>query len=339
MSNETKLEDVDLDSLSQEELIKLEDEQVAADAAAGDEDNQEQQQQENRTGADETDKPTDSDEQDKGGGDDEQPEAGGDEQSAVDDEVIRHVSPPKKWAAKRVKQRELKKSLEEANQRASKADDLQAEVTTLKDELASIKEIMASKGMDFPKDDDGNPFSDEKIEEIRDEYGDDLADMMAAAAEIVSSAGKQQQVDTNADKGEQEALDPDFMTAIDDNDELTYWKENSPVLWERAVKADDEFLDADPEYQKLSYAERFKKVVESVKNDVLQNNNAKVRDSGDGGNDIPLSLSGSGGGLHNTETNSAVERVLAVNDPDKQIELYNSLPEQDRDAVDIALGI
>ena len=131
-------------------------------------------------------------------------------------------------------------------------------------------------------------------------------------------------------------VDPLLLKAIDENDELSYWQENSKPLWSKAIAMDSALL-ADPEYAKLSYSERFVKVVESVKAEVTKGATPGKLDTKV--DDPPESLSGSGGIAPIPDNNDALTRVLAAPNPEAQLKIYNALPQDDKDKVDMALNI
>lgn len=354
---------VDLEGLSLEELEALEDADAAAIAAApeGEEpefvipddgktldkdesDNDEQGTQESAS----TEEP----------GEGDQPT--GDKVQTPDDveDVVKHVSPPSKWAAERARKRELQSELEIAKEEtAVKTTEMETELTKLKGELKAIKDSLKVEGITFKDEVDANAFSEEKLAEIRDEFGDELADMMEAASKVIKqreagpSTPTPAQAETDSGQGKTTPQgdpvdDPAFNKALEGNESLAWWRSlynpdnpNDPKnsLWDKAVAQDKVFLD-DPEYTKLSYEDRFKKVVKVVSEEVETN----AKTGKDGGGDtysLPPSLSGGNGLARNDGSMEPVDKVLAADTPEKQMEIYKNLSEADRDKVDIALDI
>jgi len=58
--------------------------------------------------------------------------------------------------------------------------------------------------------------------------------MLKATSEILKASTKPE-VTAVAQPEVDPTVDPDLLKAIDNNDELSYWRENSPALWARAV--------------------------------------------------------------------------------------------------------
>jgi hypothetical protein len=250
-----------------------------------------------------------------------------------EEDLTKHIAPPSKWAAERHAKRELQRQLEETKAKAEKAEVLENEVGQLKTELEQIKAAIQDKGIISKSFDPAAVFTDEKIEEIRNEFGDELADMLKATSEILKASTKPEVVTVTQPEANP-TVDPDLLKAIDNNDELSYWRENSPALWARAVAKDDELL-AVPEYAQLSYPERFAKVVELVKNEVMEG--AKRPDETTA--EMPPSLSGAPGVPSQSTGTNALDRMLAIDDSKAQMKFYNSLPEKQRDEIDRALNI
>lgn len=369
MGNGNQETNVDLSNLSMAELEEMEDAQVEADETgkpvevelaadtteeAKATDNVESKPDEEKPGKQEsasTDEPGQAD----------QPVVEN-EPVTGDEDISKHVSPPSKWAAQRAAKRELQTELDQASEKAAKADVLETELMQLKGELESIKEQLEKQGISFSLEPD-NAFSKEKLAEVRDEYGDELADMMEAAAAVIAS--KQPGEPAAEHKGKTEANDgavpreqtpsqegkPDdyqeLEKALDANESLVWWRSlynsdnpNDPknILWDKAVAQDKEFLN-DPEYVKLSYGDRFNKVVETV-SAAVERDAKSGKDGGDVAKTVvmPSSLSGNSGAARSEGSMDALDKVLAA-DTDKQIDIYNSLSEAERDKVDMALDI
>ena len=345
-----------LDGMTQSELEALEDETVAADGENPDD----------ATPASEPAKPADPPVKDAEPAAGEKEGEGGEAKSTdepeadpvVDDELVKHVSPPSKWAEDRRAKRELSTRLDEAETKAARADVLEEELTTIKAELDWMKTAIQAKGVTLPE----TPlevFSEDRITEIRDEFGDELADMFQGTAAILqkqvdAKAPAKVDSDTKAEPAPAAAaaatpapaapvaqpatetqVDPLLLKAIDENDELSYWQENSQPLWDKAIAMDSALL-ADPGYANLSYTERFAKVVESVKADVTKG--AVTTPSADP-NKPPESLSDSGGVAPTPNTNDALEKILATDDPEAQMKIYSGLSQSQKDEVDKALNI
>jgi hypothetical protein len=346
-----------LEGMTQAELEKLEDETVAADGENPD-DVAPASQATPKAADPAKDAEPAAGEVDKGGeAQSPKTEAGIDPAAAptADDDIAKHVSPPSKWAEERRAKRELSTRVEEAETKAAKTDVLQKELDDLKGELDWMKTAIQSKGVTLPE----TPlevFNPEKITEIRDEYGDEIADMFQATAAILAKqavgavsspapAADPAPADPPAPAAASPApaaapaeptADPALLKAIDDNDELSYWQENSAPLWAKAIAKDNEMLK-DPAYASLPYAERFAKVVETVKTDVT--NSADVNLNASDPNKPPESLSDSGGIAPTPIANDALEKILAADDPNVQMKLYNALPQNQKDEVDKALNI
>ena len=254
------------------------------------------------------------------------------------EDLAKHIAPPSKWAAERHEKRQLRMQLEETAAKAQKADQLEGDLNTLKAEMDQLRQTLQDKGVvSLPKDPTAN-LTPEKIEAIRDEFGDELADMFTATVAVL----KQQAAPSTATapaapapaQAPAEGVDPELLKAIDANDELSYWQENSPALWSRAVAKDSQLL-ADPAYAQLPYADRFAKVVEAVKTDVTTaTTGAPTQMAG-----IPASLTGAAGVAPPAAGNTALDQMQAIADPAKQMAFYNAQPQKVRDQVDIALNI
>ena len=317
-----KIDESKLDDLSQEELEAMEDQAVADDAAkeaeeaAAANDNPGDDHGEKTTGDDPGEKASDTK---------------GDELVATDDstpkeeeDLTKHVSPPSKWVAKRQAAKDTKQVI-------AYAEGVEAENSELKQRLEWIETRLASKGGDAdlkPTD----VLSPEKIANVRAEFGDEVADMFQAVRSLQGVTtvedGSQAEVPVNAELDE----------AISDNDELAYWQQNSEGLWDKATSVNDKFL-SDPEYQKLSFAERMYKVVEQVKADVVAEAKTTVPDKqGADKTTPPDSLSGDLGTSPTITEKSIVDRVLAA-DTDEAEKIYKGASEAEKEKIDIALGI
>ena len=264
--------------------------------------------------------------------------------AAKDEDLTKHIAPPSKWAAECHAKKELQRQLEETQAKAAKADVLESTVNQLKDELTAIKTAIQDKGIKLPGSvkDPAAAFTPEKMEEIRTEFGDELADMIeilkaqAIKPAAPATTGQPETAVKPPAQTRTEEVDPELLKAIEANDELSYWQENSPALWSRAVAKDGEML-TDPAYAKLPYADRFAKVVESVKNDIMQ---GATKPGAQAGNAPPApSLSGAGGVPIPSNGNDPLSQMEAITDPAKQMAFYNSQPQKVRDEIDKALGI
>jgi hypothetical protein len=331
-----------IDDLSQEELMKLEDDLVAAetDGEADDTANHEPEAKPQESEGDNQEpagevKP---EQQTSQAATEDEP---GEKENTADDDLTKHVSPPSKWAEQRHAARQMREQLEAAEAKAARTDQLQEEFNALKEEIEALKASVQGGGSDGIPENPLDVFDDEKIEEIREDFGDEIANMFKATAAMLQKEqdGKQQQAAPSADDnpGQNDPdVDPDLLSAIEDNNELSYWQEKSPQLWERAVKMDEELLK-DPDYEKLSFSKRIAKVVERVKADVMAT--AQKPGKTDSGNsDIPESMPGSAGVVPPATTNNDLDRILAA-DPEKQAEIYQGLSPAARDEVDKALNI
>ena len=266
--------------------------------------------------------------------------------AAKDEDLTKHIAPPSKWAAERHAKKELQRQLEETQAKAAKADVLESTVNQLKDELTAIKTAIQDKGIKLTGSvkDPAAAFTPEKMGEIRTEFGDELADMIEILKAQAITPAAQAPTGQPAPAAPaataapaQPSVDPELIKAIEANDELSYWQENSPALWSRAVAKDGEML-ANPEYAKLPYADRFAKVVESVKHDVMQGA-TKTPGAQDGNSPPAASLSGAPGVPVQSHGNDPLSQMEAITDPTKQMAFYNSQPQKVRDEIDKALGI
>jgi len=354
MSTDSKLDDID--NLSHEELVALEDSLIEGEETGGEDAAEQNQTVVDKSESDSDDSAGTEGEQPAGGEDAAEPEVSiQDGEPATgnseEDDPVKHISPPSKWAAERQRRRELKAELDAAREKAAMAEQMEAELAELKDKLNWIEQTVERKGIDLP-DGPMEAFSDENINEIRDEYGDELADMMAAAAMIIKRQGGDnpgkampdpepepapgEKETTSAAQPNDEMVNRAISEAIESNDDLSYWREKSPALWKLAVEKDDQLLK-DPEYQKLSFEERFEKVVTEVKQDIKGGTGKAQPDQAE----MPDSLTGAQGAAPavNDNNNNALNKILSTDDPDKQLELYNRLSESERDEVDKALNI
>lgn len=343
-------------SMSDEELQALEDKMETESAQAED----------GEEGASASDQPTQEAAPDKGdqAGDGGAKDTSTDpSQAAADDgkkddssaqneeDLSKHVSPPSKWAQQRHEQKRLKNELNEFREKAARADELEEKLGTVEQEMEWIKTAIKDKGIDLPST-PLEQFSDAKIEEVREEFGNELADMFKATAAMLakgqaptaSQSTKAEPAPKDQEKPKDKAgaqedtgdeVDPALLEAIDDNDELSYWRENSPGLWKKAIDMDASLLN-DPAYLQKTYADRFTTVVEQVKKAVTS---GVQPPGGDDGASPPGSLSGSPGVAPTQQSNSALDRVMAAGSEDQQLSVYNGLTETERDEVDKALGI
>jgi len=342
-----------LEDMSQEELMSLEDETAGAD---GDEPGETPPASEPKSPDQPADKgatPEDGGEEGDGAKSPDEPAADPDTDppDGGDEDLTKHVSPPSKWAEERRAKRELKTKLEAAEGQAAKNEGLEQELTDVKSQLEWMKTAIQSKGVELPES-PLDVFSEERLTEVRDEYGDELADMFQATAAILQkNAGSSAPVPAKAtpevkpeatpaatpaaEPAAAPQVDEAMMEAIDSNDDLAYWRENSAPLWEKAVATDNKLL-ADPATAKLSYEERFAKVVQMVKEEVTSNASEGV-DTPSG--KPPESLSGSGGETPQVNNNDALTKILATDNPVDQMKMYDKLSQDQKDEVDKALDI
>lgn len=267
------------------------------------------------------------------------------------DDVQEHITPPSKWAQQRREKAELKREAEELRSKAEKADQLENELQELRGKFEWIETAMKTKGVEIPKD-PLDMVSEDKIADIREEHGDDMADLIVAfkaqfdrlspkaptppAADPPAAEPTQPPAAPAAETppAEPAGVNPAVLEAIDNNDSLSWWREKSPVLWKRAVEM-DESLSKDPEYLALSFDDRYAKVVEEVKKAVQKPASIPKPDR----DSPPANLSGSGGVVPAPTENEALRKLEAMSDPDAQMKYYESLPESLRDEVDKALNI
>lgn len=274
----------------------------------------------------------------------------------INEEEKKHVSPPSKWAEQRRQNKELLQRAEEAEKLAAEAAATSKELEDLKADFAWMKTAITAKGVELPAS-PMETFSPEKIEEVRTEFGDELADMFSATATLLQKSvdnGTAKVVEDPAKKTKvEETVEPvktsaqtddeqEMWAAVQGNDDMSYWlerandKENpSPLLWERA-KAKDTELSLQPEFAKLTYPERFAKVVEAVKADVMSGATPPVKEAKDTG---PGTDMGQGGVVSSTTPNTAYDKVMAQSDPDMQMKVYEALSQDDKDLVDKQLNI
>lgn len=316
------IKESELESLSQADLEKLEDQVVADDAAKEAEEAAAAAKDDSvakTTGDESVVKTSDANGSETVVTDDSTPK------EKEEEDLTKHVSPPGKWVAKRQAAKDTKQAI-------AYAESVAAENSELKQRLEWIETQLASKGGDAdlkPTD----VLSPEKIAAVRLEFGDEVADMFQA---VKTLHGANAVDDSSNGKGV--SVNAELEEAISDNDELSYWQQHSPGLWDRATSANDEFI-RDPEYLKLTFAERMYKVVEKVKADVVAE--AKTTVPGEQKVDKTLppdSLSGDLGASPTITEKSDVDRILEAS-PDEQVKMYNNASESVRERVDIKLGI
>lgn len=278
------------------------------------------------------------------------------EEPVIEDDEKAHISPPSKWAEQRREKRELKARADEAEEIAKAASATEQENKDLKAKLEWMTTAISAKGVDLPES-PLDTFSPEKIEEVRTEFGDELADMLQGAATILKTqqinAGTSVTAQAKAEPAKvvpdvavpavetQQEVDQSLFKAIDDNDELSYWKSRAEdptnpnsLLWDRAIAKDNDMLK-DPAFARLSYDDRFKMVVEAVKKDVMSTALPTKTTEPSGAPDASM---GSGGIAPVPDGNSPVDKILAAT-PDNQTKLYNLMSQADKDLVDMALNI
>lgn len=339
----------EIEKMSQEELLELEDQLEAGESPEADSDSTPEPPDEVAESKEpEADEGSDDDQPAAAGGEDDgadpKPKEKEPEPSSDDDDLKKHVSPPSQWAKHRHEQKALKAEAEALRAKADKADTLEQELTQLRGEMDWLKQAVAGRGVDIPAK-PSDVITDERIANIREEHGDDMADIVAALRaqanmnhETAAPAAPKEEEPPAAPAAPtppaQQGPDPAIVAAIEANDELTWWREQSPKLWQRAVDKDDK-LREDPVYLALSYEDRFKRVVDEVKKDVLQAGSTAKKDE----DSPPTSLSGSGGVAPAPIENDALAKMEAIQDPEKQLQFYNSLPEDVRDQIDQALNI
>ena len=314
------MSEVKIEDMSQDELIALEDQQVEDDAKVEEEPEVTVETPEAEVEEVKVETP------------DPDPEPVVEPEEPKED-LTKHISPPSKWAAQRQAAREAK----ETN---TKFEAINKEYDLLKQENEWLKSQAQSKGVDTsvtPQD----ILSPEKIAAVREEFGDDMADMFQAVRSLqgvkttaVDPVATEQPVTTPTVTPD--ATNDAMNSAISDNDDLAYWQENSSSLWDRAVAVNQQYL-RDPEYVKLPFDARFRYVVDRVKTDVVEE--AKEKSPEQQAVDIkpPESLSGAGS-APTIENKESVDKILDMN-PDDQAKAYNSMSESERDEIDTALGI
>lgn len=287
---------------------------------------------------------------------DQQPAAGDPEPPKTDAEIRQHTSPPSKWAKMRHKQTALQADLSEATAKAEKADHLEEELTKLRQDMAWMKSAMAGRDVKLPED-PTKALSDERLSEIQDEFGAEMADSFRAVRALLGDKAQQPAPEQKA--GEQPAAqgtdqpaqvqpgdqpeDPEvaaIRTAMESNDHLMFWAEEKPELLQRAVDVDAAWLKH-PSYLNLPYDKRFNLVVKQVQDEEVAKHGAlaEQKKEGDVNEDVPASLSGSGGSAPPQGSMTPTDRVLAAPTPEKQEEIYQTLTEPERDQVDLDLGI
>lgn len=264
-----------------------------------------------------------------------------------DEDLLKHVSPPSKWAQQRHHARDLETKLNEATTKLDGYDELQQSHQDLIKQVEWLKTAIKGQDADIPTSPD-QAYSDEKIASVRKEYGDEMGDMLEAAKAALFSNEQKPAVKDDGEEGitpapaakpqpdEQPVADPKLLEAIDDNNELSWWREKSPPLWDKAIAVDKELLK-DPAYVALPYKERFAQVVERVTTEVKAGaEQEKPLKPEDGGAPI-VTLSGQGSAPTLLDQ-GALDKILNA-DPAVQVTMYESLPENQRDQVDVALGI
>lgn len=319
---EIKVEE--MDGMSQEELEALEDKVVEADAEL---ESEPEESGDPEPKVDEPEAKTEEPETKV-----EEPEKPEFKPVAEEDDVVKHISPPSKWAAQRQALRESKAAIAEA-ERAKQ------EVETLRQELEWLKSQAMSKGVDTAIKPE-QVLSPERISAVREEYGDELADMFQAVRNlqgVKTPAESSEQPKQPSNTTESRTANTDAMNAaIADNDELSYWQEHSGKLWDRAVEVNEMYL-RDPEYVKLSFPDRFHYVVERVKKEVLEEAKTTAPTAQPDPSVPPESLSGAGS-APTVENKEIVDKILSAS-PEEQTKMYHNLSEAERDKLDEALGI
>ncbi len=320
---EIKVEE--LDGMSQKELESLEDEVVLSETETPEETTDKSEAEESKE-SEKKEVETDT--------------ASGENLTDGDEEITKHISPPSKWAAQRQALRESKTLLEE-NERINE------ELEELKLRASWVESQAQAKGVDTTKT-PADILSPEKIANVREEYGDELADMFQAVRGLngqgINNIPKQA---VPEDQNQHPAQQPipqysvdetaEMQRAISDNDDLSYWQQHSKALWDKAVETNEQFLK-DPGYVALSFNERFQYVVNKVQSDALEL--AKTTTPGKQKEDSglpPESLSGKGSAPTITDNNS-IDRILDAS-PADQAKIYAGLSEAERDKVDMELGI
>jgi len=316
-----------LEGMTQEELEAMEDKAIADDASDVTDKTVVPPKKEDDPKPDTTEVADDSN--DKGVKSDEVSEP------EVDENLQEHISPPEKWIQKRIANREAKQPQDDTGKTSEELNKVNAELLELKQQIEWLKD----SGVDVGKT-PIDMLSDDKIADVRKEFGDELADMFQAVKSMQPKNVAEQQapekpkVETPAVT--EEPVNVEMETAIDNNNDLAYWRETSPSLWDKAVEKNADLLESNPDYQKLSFDDRFKQVVESVKTDVVNEAKEKAPEAKDS-QSVPDSLSGSG--ASHTKTNETILDRLDNATPEEAEKIYRGLSEAERDKVDIELGI
>jgi hypothetical protein len=286
-----------------------------------------------------------------------QPAAGDPEPQKTEAEIREHISPPSKWAKMRHEKNELQERLTAAEAKAAEADHLKASMEQLQSEMTWMKSALAGRDVKVPTD-PTTALSDERLTEIQDEFGTEMADSFRAVRALL---GSKAQPPAPAEPGAQptgeappapaqgdqpagdQPEDPEIKAiqeAMQKNDHLMYWSEEKPELLQRAIIVDAAWLKH-PQYLTLPYEKRFEMVVKQVQDEEVakQGALAATKQGGDADQDVPASLSGSGGEAPTQGGMTPADRVLAAPTPEKQEEIYQTLTESERDQVDMELGI
>ena len=321
MGNEVE---VDIDGMSDEDLLKLERKLDEEESSSG-------EAQEGRENKEEVDDP----EGKEANAEDVKPEeesektpSDGESEEDKQDDIHKDVSPPEKWIQQRVKARERAESEHHKDIERSKQSDLQKEL----DDAKQILELMKAKGINIPSSPQ-DMLSEENIKDVREEYGDTVADMFLALRAIIPKPEeKKEDAAQPVDEGK---AGEDRVAVLFQNDHLSYWFEEKPEFFDKyAVAADAELLK-DPDFNKKTYSEQANAIVEKAKELALSEKKPvvdPVKTAKKGGAEPPNNLGGLGGATPANNNKGPADKMIELAEAgrdDEAMKIYETLPDGD----------
>lgn len=309
MGNEVE---VDIDGMSDEDLLKLERKLDEEESSSG-------EAREGRESKEEVDDP----EGKEADTEDVKPSEDGKQ-----DDIHKDVSPPEKWIQQRVKARERAESEHHKDLERSKQSGLQKEL----DDAKQILELMKAKGIDIPSSPQ-DMLSEENIKDVREEHGDTVADMFLALRAIIPKPEEKKEDDAQpVDEGK---AGEDRVAVLFQNDHLSYWFEEKPEFFDKyAVAADAELLK-DPDFNKKTYAEQADAIVKKAKDLALSEKKPvvdPVKTAKKGGAEPPNNLGGLDGAAPTNNNKGPAEKMIELAEAgrdDEAMKIYETLPDGD----------
>ena len=280
----------------------------SAAADAGDEVDTSEGASSEAEGVDKQNQAADEAAQAKAGDQESRPDAGGEEPAPISNKSGTGTIPYSVLEGSRRQAAQLREQLDEANRKleeATKASQGGGEQTAAESNAVDrMNEALASG------------------EELNDEEFEDLPPAIQKLAKTVQALnGRMEQVgkaaETAATKAEQSEAEQ-TQELIDQFEDLAAWQAKGGVLWQAAVQMDQQ-LKQDPDWQGKPADQRFKEVVNRVREDVglpKRDWNATTNGQGDSkqtakadaGDVLPTSISHiPGGGTANLDMNDSIE--------------------------------